>query len=180
MTFCPRRIVSTIGSVNNGFCPRVVLFIGMLSTWVFVYFDSDHSEVGPHDNRLTKDGVHSWFCQIWILLNFGSVYFGVCPPGCFSTLILRTCVSGHMTFCPRRIVQYWFCLRVVLSTWETVHLVVGLLGYSGYMTFCPFRIVSSIGSVNSGFCSRLLLSIWKSVYLGVCLLGFCPLGNLGT
>ena len=64
----------------------------------------------------------------------GSVFFEVSPPGGLSTWILSTLESGHMTFCPRRIVStigsvcFGFCPRVVVSTWESVHRGVCLYG----------------------------------------------------
>ena len=191
MTFSPRRIVSTLGSVQTGFrslfvpsiwesvllgvcllwvcplgslaswhsafvgfCPLLVLstldcahflfrLLGSLSTCDFIFFDSLLSKVCPHDEILTKDSVHSWFCPNWTLLHFGSVYFGVFPGGCLPT---------------------W-----ILSTWEFC-----------FLTFCQRRIVSTICSVNFGFCSLLVLSSWESFQLVVCLLGFCPLGNMCT
>ena len=94
-----------------------------------------------------------------------------------------------MTSSPRRIVSTigsvnsGFCSRLVLSTWDSIHLGVCLLeicllGSLGYMTFCPGRIVSTIGSVNSRFCLHVVLSTLESVHLCVCLLGICCLWSL--
>ena len=64
-----------------------------------------------------------------------------------------------MTFCPYRIVStagsinFGFCSRFVLSTWEYFH--------KGLFLFE-------------------IMSIWHSVPLGVCLLSSCPLGSLAT
>ena len=115
MTFCPRRIVSTIGSVHSGFCSRLILsswksvqlgvfllgffsswesldsahvlfcLIGIIFTLVFVYLAAFCLQVWPHDILLRWDCVHCWFCQLWILLTCGSFYFKVSPPGCSST-----------------------------------------------------------------------------------------------
>ena len=123
MTFFSHRIVSTCRSVNSGFCYFWFSLLGGPSTLDFVYFDSFHSDVCSHDKLLTKDRVYSWFCLIWILHTFGSVYLGGCPPGCLSTRNRSTWESGHMTFCPRRIVSTidsvnsGFSLRFVRSTW---------------------------------------------------------------
>ena len=45
MGFCPLRILSTLDSALVCFC-----LLGSLSTWVFLYLDSVHLGVWPHDN----------------------------------------------------------------------------------------------------------------------------------
>ena len=255
MTFCPRRIVCTIGSVNSGFCSRLVLstlesgqqgvcwlgiyqigslvtsisshigfrpirvlstldsalvcffLLGCPSTRDIIYFDTVHSEVCPHDELLTKDCVHHWFCQFWILLTWGSVFLGVFPTRCLSTWILSTWKPVHMIFRQLRIVSTigcvhsgfcslsWFYLIGNMpiqdfSNWDPVHFALCSVGSlststrsileSGYMKFCPCRIVPTIDFVNSGFCSRFVLSTWESVHLGIYLPGFSPLGSLAT
>ena len=165
------------------------------------YFDIIYLGVLPHDGILLKDCIHSWFCSIWILLIFGSVFLGVLPTNCLSTWIRSIWKHVHMIFCQLRIVSTIFCVHsesslLVLSTWDYFHtglFLVGILStlHSVHLVLNRFwncllgslatcRIVSTIGSVNSGFCSLLVLSTWKFVYLGVSLLEIRPLGSLAT
>ena len=95
------------------------------------------------------------------------------------TFFPRWCVSTHGS------VNSGFCSRLVLSTWDSVHLGVCLLGFCplGSLAtwhYAPSRIVSTIDSVNSGFCQRMDLSTWESVHPGGCLLGISSFGNLAT
>ena len=184
--FCILLIQSTLGSAHLWF-----FLLGSQSIWVVVFLEIVYLGVLLHDILPKWDCVNYLFCQLCILLMFGSVYLGFCPTGCLPTWILSTSESGIMTFCPRRIVStigsvnsaFRSCL--VLSSWKFIQLGVFLLEFcpsweSGHMTYCPSRIVSTIGSLNSRFCSRLAYSTWDSIYLGGCLLGICPLESLAT
>ena len=171
MTFCPRRIVSTIGSVNSGFCSRLDL-----SSWESVQVDVYllgfcQLENCAHDILPIEDCVKDWFCQLWIVLTFGSVYLVVSPRGWLSTWNHFTWESGHMTFCPRRIVStidsvnYGFCPRVVLSACESVQLGVCLPG------FCPRWSLVTWHSLQMGLCPILVLSTLDFAHVWYCLLG---------
>ena len=129
---------------------------------------------------LTKNYVHSWFCPICILLIFGSIYLGVCPPGCLSTWNLSTRQSGYMTFSSRRIVFTYgsvntgLSLGVVLFTWDYVHLGLCLLGS------CPLGSLAKLHSAHVRLCSLLFLSTLDSANFGSLYLGVCPPGFLFT
>ena len=138
MTFCPRRIVSIIDSFNSGFCSLFFLSslesghlcvcllgfctLGNLCTWYSVNWCLCQVLVVS-----TLDSAPSWFCLLVIMskqdfFNWDPVYFALCPLGSLSTWTLSTSESGHMTFCPSRIisnidsVNSGFCQSVVLST----------------------------------------------------------------
>ena len=174
---CILLIQSTLGSAHLWF-----LLLGSQSIWVVVFLEFVYLGVLLHEILPKWDCVNYLFCQLCILLTFGSVYLGFCPTGCLPTWILSASESGHMTFCLCRIVStigsvnsaFRSCL--VLSSWKFVQLGVSLLEFcpsweSGHMTFCPSRIVSAIGSLNSrvlltfGFCLLGSLSNWVFVYL---------------
>ena len=157
--FCPLGSLTSWHSAHVGLCPLLFLstldcahflfrLLGSRPTWDFIFFDSVHSKVCPHDELLTKDFVHCWFSPNWILLTFCSVYLGVCPGGCLPTLILSAWETGLMTFCPRRIVSTigsvnsGFCSLLVLSSWKSLQLDVCLLG------FCPLGNICTWYSVN--------------------------------
>ena len=76
-----------------------------------------------------------------------------------------------MKFCPPRIVSTFaavnpgFCLRVVVSTLESVQLDVCLLG------FCPLGSLAIWHSTNVGFCPLLVLSTLDSAHVLFCLIG---------
>ena len=156
---CILLIQSSLGSAHLWF-----FLLGSQSIWVVVFLEIVYLGVLLHEILPKWDGVNYLFCQLCILLTFGSVYLGFCPTGCLPTWILSTSESGHMTFCPCRIVStigsvnsaFRSCL--VLTSLESVQLEGCLLEFcllweSGHMTFSPNRIVSTIGSVNSGLCS---------------------------
>ena len=103
------------------------------------------------------------------MLNFGTVYLGVCRPGTLSTLIPSTLDAAHVWFNLTGSQSTWVFAFLILSTRKSVH-----------MTNFKLRIVSTASSVQSGLCSLLVLSTRESVHLGVCLLGICPLGSLAT
>ena len=53
MAFYKRRILSTMDSVNSGFCSRVFCLIGIMSTLKFVYLEALCLQVWPYDILLT-------------------------------------------------------------------------------------------------------------------------------
>ena len=133
MTFFPCTMVFTIVSVNSRFCKFLFSLLGSLFTWVFVFLESVHLGVWPHDILPTEDCFNSWFCQLLILLMSGSFMLGVCPTRYLSNWILSNWESGHMTLSLHKIastivsINSGFCLGVVLSTWDFVHLCACLL-----------------------------------------------------
>ena len=143
MTFSPHSSSPAVRSFQSGLVHLLFYLFVRRSNWVFVYLDFFYFGVWPDDILSTQDCVHYWFRQLWILLTFGSVYLGFYPTWCLSTWILSTWESCHMTFYPGRIVSTIgsvnsrFCLHVVLSTLESVHLRVWLLG------ICPLWILAS-------------------------------------
>ena len=140
------------------------------STWDFIYFDSIHSQDCLHDELLPKECAHRWFCPIWILLTYASVYLGVGPPGCLSTWKLYSLVSGQMTFCLHRMVStigsvnFGFCSLLVLSTFGSGHLGVCLLG------FCTLGNLCTCYFVNWGLCQELVVFTLDSAPSWFCLL----------
>ena len=124
------------------------------------------------------------------MLNFGTVYLGVCRPGTLSTLIPSTLDSAHVWFRLTGSQSTWVFAFLILSTRKSVHMTNFKLRIvstassfqsrlcslflfrlfeslstweSGNMTFC--HIVSTIGSVKYGLYSLLVLSTWESVHL---------------
>ena len=102
ITICPRRIVSTMGSINSGYYSRLVL-----STWDYVHKGHFLFEIMP-----TWHSVH---LRVWLL--------GSCPLvslatrhsarlGLLSLLVLSALDSAHA----------WFCLLGGQSTWVNVYL----------------------------------------------------------
>ena len=191
MTVSPHRSAPAIRSLQSGLVHLLFYLFVRRSNWVFVYLDFFYFGVWPDDILPTQNCVHYWFRQLWILLTFGSVYLGFYPTWCLSTWILSTWESCHMTFYPGRIVSTIgsvnsrFCLHVVLSTLESVHLRVWLLG------ICPLWSLASWHSANVGFCSLLVLSTLDSAHIWFGLLGImfikdffylrlCPLSILFT
>ena len=93
MTFCLRRIVSTVGSVNSGFCSRVVLStlesvhlgVRLLKISQLGSLSTRHSaNVGlcPLLVLSTLDCANCWFrllgsLSIWVFVYFDSVQLGV-------------------------------------------------------------------------------------------------------
>ena len=133
MTFCLRRIVSTVGSVNSGFCSRVVL-----STLESVHLAVrllDISQLGSPSTRhsahvglcpllvlSTLDCADCWFrllgnLSIWVFVYLDSVQFGVRPLYILPRRIESTYCSVHSGF----------CLRMLLSILDSFHLDVCLL-----------------------------------------------------
>ena len=102
MTYSPCRIVSTIGSVNSGFCSRFVL-----PTWDCVHKGLFLFEIMP-----TWHSVHLrvWllgFCSLVSLATRHSARLGL-----LSLLVLSALDSAHA----------WFCLLGGQSTWVNVYL----------------------------------------------------------
>ena len=139
MTFCPRRIVSTIGSVRSGFCLRVVLSTWGLSLWVKSIWipstwESGHMKFCPPRIVSTFAFVNSGFCQRLVLSSLNSVQLGVCR--------LEFCPSWEsscMTFAhiglrllldlsTLDLAQMWFSLLGSLSTVVFVYMESVFLG----------------------------------------------------
>ena len=182
------RIVSTIGSVNSGFCSLLVL-----STWKFVYLGVSLLEIRPLGSLATWHSAHVGFCPLLVLATLDSAHsclsslesghLGVCLLGLCSLGNPCTCYSVNWGLCQGLVVftldsaPSWFSLLVIMSkqdffNWDPVYFALCPLGSlstwtwstleSGHVTFSPRRVVSTIGYVNSGFCSRLVLSPWDS------------------
>ena len=102
MPFCPRSIVSTIGSIKSVFYPRLVL-----SAWDYV-----HKGLFLFEIISTLHSVHLGvcllvFCPLGSLATWHSPNVWLCP-----LLVLSTLDSSHA----------WFCLLRSLSTWLVVYL----------------------------------------------------------
>ena len=165
---------------------------------MFVYLESVHFGVWPHEFLPTLDCVHYWFCQLWVLPKHGSFYLGVSPPWWLSNWNRSTWESGYRTLCQYRIVSTTgslnsgFCAFLVLSTWGSVHLGVCLLGinslgilatwHSAHVGLCPLLVLSTLDSAHVfsvffGVWPPLCLSTWilytcKSVHMIFCQLRF--------
>ena len=191
MSFFPRSIVSSFGSVKSGLCSLLVLstsesvhlgffLLGFCPLWSRATWHSAHVGLFPLLALSTLDSADVWFCLLrsqstWVNVYLESVHSEVCAHD-----ELLTKKGVHHLFC-----QFWILLTLGsvflgdsppgwmstwnLSTWK-----------SGIMSFFPRSIVSSFGSVKSGLCSLLVLSTSESVHLGFFLLGFCPLWSLAT
>ena len=176
------RIVSTIGSVNSGFCSLLVL-----STWKFFYLGVSLLENRPLRSLATWHSAHVGFCPLLVLATLDPAHFwlsslesghlGVCLLGLCSLGNPCTCYSVNWGLCQGLVVftldsPSSFCLLVIMSkqdvfNWDPVYFALCPLGSlstwtwstseSGHMTFSPRRVVSTICYVNSGFCSRLVL-----------------------
>ena len=74
MTFCPHRIVSTLGFVNSGFCPRV-----FLSTWESVHLGVCLLGICPLESRSTRNSFHVGLCPLLVLstLDFANCWFSL-------------------------------------------------------------------------------------------------------
>ena len=177
MTFCPRRIVSTIGSVNSGFCSclvlstlesghQVVCLLGIYPIGSLVTSNSSYIGVPPLRGLSTLDSALVCFCLLGgpstrDIIYFDSDHSEVSP---HDEILTKDCV--HHCFC-----QFWILLMLgsvflgvfptrclstwILSPWKPVHMIVRQL-----------RIVSTIGCVHSGYCSLLVLSTWEYVHAG--------------
>ena len=84
MTFWSHRIVSTIDSVNSGFCSRLissswksvqlgVFLLGFCPSW-----ESRHMTFCPRKIVSNIGSVHSGFCPRVVLSNWDYVHLGVC------------------------------------------------------------------------------------------------------
>ena len=124
----------------------------------------------------TLDSALSWFyllgnMSIQDSSNWDPVYFPLCPVGSLSTLTLSILESGYMRFCPCRSVptidsvNSGFCSRLVLSTWESVHLGIYLLRFS------PLGNLATWHVAHVGLCPLLLLSPLDSAHVWFCFLG---------
>ena len=147
----PQRIVSIIRSLNSEFCSLLVLStfgaghlgvcllgfctLGNLCTCYSVNWGLCQELV-----VFTLDSAPSWFCLLLIMsiqdfFNLNHVYLALCPLGSLSTWTLSTSQSGHMTFCPCRIVSTigsvnsCLCSLLDPSTWESLHLGLYLLWF---------------------------------------------------
>ena len=74
MPFCPRKNVSTIGSVNSGFCLRVVL-----CSWESVHLGACLLGIGPLGILATRNFFHVGLCPILVLstLDFANCLFSL-------------------------------------------------------------------------------------------------------
>ena len=119
--------------------------------------------------------------------NWDPVNFALCPVGSLSTLTLSILESGYMRICSCRIVptiysvNSGFCSRMVLSTWESVHLGIYLLGFSprgslatwdvAHVELCPLLLLSTLDSAHVWVCffgslSNSVFVYFNSVHLG--------------
>ena len=191
MTISPSRIVSTIGSVNSGWC---ALFV--LSTWESVHLGGCLLGISSLGSLATWQSarvgcVHYWFGQLCFLLTFGSVFLEVCPTGCLSTWILSILGVWPHDILPSRVVSIIsslnsrFCSRLAYSTWDSIYLGVCLLGV------CPLESLATWHSAHVGVCPLMVLPTLDSAQIWFCLLGImfmkeyfylrsCTLGILFT
>ena len=166
-------VLSTLNCARFWFC-----LVGSPSTWDFMYFDSVHSKVCPHDELLTKECVNSWFCLFCILLTFASVYLGLCPFVCLSTWNRSIWKHVHMIFCQLKIVSTISCVNselcsfLVLSTWDYVH--------TGLLLIGILSTLHSVHLVLNRFWICLLGSLAKWHFAHVGLYPLLVLSTLGS
>ena len=150
MTFCPRRIVSTISSMNSGFYSRL-----NISTLDYV-----HKRLSPFDIMSTWHFVHLGGCLLQIGLSWESGHMIICP---------CRIVSNIDSF------NYGFCPRVVMSTWESVYMGGCLLWicqlgslatwHSSHAGLFPLLILSTLDCAHFWLCLLGSQSTWVVVYL---------------
>ena len=133
-TFFPRRIVSSIGSVNSGMFSLLVL-----STWESVHLSVCLLSICTLGSMAAWHSAHVGLCLLLVLTildsyHIRSVFLGVCPTRFLSTWILSTWKPVHIIFCHLRIVSTigcvhsTFCSLLVLSTWHYVYTGLFLIG----------------------------------------------------
>ena len=111
ITFCPRRIVTTKGIVNSGFCTCLLpstwesvnlgfyllafCLLGGLDIWNFA-----HVGCCQLLRLSTLDSTHIWFYVLGNMLIKDFFYFRSCPLGILFTLMLVYWNSVHLGFGP--------------------------------------------------------------------------------
>ena len=208
MTFWPRRIVSTIDSVNSAFRSCLVL-----SSWKFVqlgacllefylFWESGHVPFCPCRVVSISGSLNSRFCsRLAYYSTWDSIYLGVCLLGVCPLESLATWHSAHVGVCPLMVLptldsaQIWFCLLGIMFMKEYFYLRSCTLGIlftwvfdyydSVHLGVWPhdsqstkFSAWDKVFQISSG--SPLVLSLFESVQLGVYLPGFCTLWILAT
>ena len=207
MTFFPRRIVSTIDSVNSAFRSCLVL-----SSWKFVqlgicllefclFWESGHMTFCPCRVVSIISSLNSRFCSRLAYSTWDSIYLGVGLLGVCPLESLATWHSAHVGVCPLMVLStldsahIWFCLLGIMFMKEYFYLRSCTLGIlftwvfdyldSVHLGVCPHDSRSTklsawdkVFQISSG--SPLVLSLFESVQLGVYLPGFCTLWSLAT
>ena len=207
MTLCPRRIVSTIGSVNSAFRSCLVL-----SSWKFVQlgvfllefclsWESGHMTFCPSRIVSTIGSLNSRFCSRLAYSTWDSIYLGGCLLEVCPLESLATWRSAQVGVCPLMVLptldsaQIWFCLLGIMFMKKYFYLRSCTLGIlftwvfdyldSVHLGVCPhdsqstkFSACDKVFQISSG--SPLVLSLFESVQLGVYLPGFCTLWSLAT
>ena len=165
MTFCPCRIVSTIGSVNSGLCSRLVLSssksvqLGVCLLEFYLTWESGYMTFCPRRIVSTISSMNSGFYLRLVLSTLDYVHKGL-----FLFEIMSTWHSVHLGVWLR-----WFCLLASLATRHSAH--VGL---------CLLLILSTMGSAHVWLCllwsqSILVVFYFESVNLGVWLHDVLPM-----
>ena len=175
MILCLQRIVSTIYSINSGFCPRVIL-----STLESVHLGCFLLGIGPYATVATWHSTHVGLFLLFVLSSLDCPHFWFCLLGSPSTwdfiyfysvlsddslhdeLLPEDCV--HSLFCPILIlltfasVYLGFCSPGWLSTWN-----LSICDYS-HMALFPLLVLSTLDCPHLWF--RLLgsPSIWDFIY----------------
>ena len=194
MTFCPCRIVSTIGSMNSGFYLRLVLstldyvhkglfLFEIMSTWHSVHLGVWLLGFCLFRSLATRHSAHVGLWILLILSTLGSAYLWFFLLGSQSTLVdffLEIVYLGvllHDILPKWDCVHFLFCQLCILLAFGLFYLGFYLPGCLltwnlsswkfGNMTFCPRWCVSTNGSVNSGFCSRFVLLSWDYLHEGI-------------
>ena len=135
MTFWPRRIVSTIDSVNSAFRSCLVL-----SSWKFVqlgacllefylFWESGHVPFCPCRVVSISGSLNSRFCsRLAYYSTWDSIYLGVCLLGVCPLESIATWHSAHVGVCPLMVLptldsaQIWFCLLGIMFMKEYFYL----------------------------------------------------------
>ena len=169
MTFWPRRILSTIDSVNSAFRSCLVL-----SSWKFVqlgacllefclFWESGHMTFCPCRVVSISDSLNSRFCSRLAYSTWDSIYLGVCLLGVCPLESLATWHSAHVH--TQKVFQISSGSPLVLSLFESVQLGVYLPG------FCTLWSLTTWHSFQVGLCPLLVMWILDSAHVWLCLLG---------
>ena len=149
MTLFPRWCVFTHGSVNSGFCSRLLrsfwesVQLGGCPLEFCLSLESGHMTFCPRRIVSTIDSFNYGFCPRVVLSTWKSVYLGGClleicllgslatwrsaHVGLFPLLVLWTLLSAHVWFCLLGRQTNWvaFYLNSIylgsLATWHSAH-----------------------------------------------------------
>ena len=158
MKFCPRRMLSTIASINSGFYSHLVL-----CTWEYVNKGLFLFEIMSTWHSVYLDACLLEFCPLGIWSLWQSVHIGRHPRKGLSNLVWFTFCSIYLWGGPTGCLSTWFFLLWSLARWHPPH--AGL---------CPLLVSSTLDFAHVWFCLLGILSNLVFVYLDSVHLGVLP------